>query len=221
MNPYLSPERLEALQQGWVRLFAEIGRTPAEVYPLFDQLVTDYSEPHRHYHTLEHLHEMFRVIGRLSATLTDPIAVRLAVWFHDVVYDPRSSENEARSAEKMCEAVAPLGISTATVNRAADLIRLTNHQSVPDTPDAVALLDADLAILAATEPRYKRYAAAIRQEYHHVDDAVYRTGRIAVLDAFLERPRIFHHPHLIAEGEVPARQNLSQERAALLAAETR
>ncbi|MCZ2341726.1 MAG: hypothetical protein LC104_08005 [Bacteroidales bacterium] len=218
MNPYLSPERFEALQQGWVRLLAEWGCTPVQAYPVFDQLVTAYAEPHRHYHTLEHIYEMFRVVGRLSAALTDPAAVRLAVWFHDVVYSPQAhgNANEVRSAEWLHVALAPLGVPTATRDQAAALILLTTHQHAPTTPEAVALLDADLAILAAAEPRYTRYAAAIRQEYAHIDEAAYRAGRRAVLESFLARPQIFHHPYLLAEGESLARHNLTTERDTLL-----
>lgn len=217
MNPALSPERFDALQQGWVRLLAEWGCSPVQAYPVFDQLAAAYSEPHRHYHTLEHLYEMFRVVGRLSTSLTDPHAVRLAVWFHDAVYDPHSHDNEARSVELLHASLSPLGVPSATRDQAARLIQQTTHQHAPITPEAVALLDADLAILAAPEPRYTRYAAAIRQEYGHLDDSTYRAGRLRVLEAFLARPQIFHHPHLVAEGEAPARQNLTTERDTLLA----
>ena len=40
--------------------------SPADAYPVFDRLVSAYSEPHRFYHTLEHLSEMFKVAGKLS-----------------------------------------------------------------------------------------------------------------------------------------------------------
>src|SRR5690242_14079839 len=46
----------------------------------------------RHYHTLEHLAEMFAVVDRLSAACTDLRAVEFAVWFHDAVYDPRTKD---------------------------------------------------------------------------------------------------------------------------------
>jgi predicted metal-dependent HD superfamily phosphohydrolase len=58
-------------------------------YPIFDDLVKRHSEPHRHYHTLEHVAEVLRIAGRLSKYAAEPNAVMLAAWFHDVVYDPR------------------------------------------------------------------------------------------------------------------------------------
>lgn len=211
----ISPERLDAMQLGWVRLVGGYGVEPAAAYPVFDQLVAAYTEPHRHYHTLEHLGEMFRVVGRLRAS--DPGAVFLAVWFHDVVYDPRAKDSEARSAEVAAEWLAPLGVPEATLAKVKELIRATAHFTgePPTDADTRHLLDADLAILGAGETRYARYAADIRKEYARVPDADYRAGRVKVLDAFLARPRIYFAEALHTEGDEPARRNLQAERAGL------
>jgi predicted metal-dependent HD superfamily phosphohydrolase len=206
----VSPERLDALQARWVRLLAVWGVTPADAYPVFDRLAAAYSEPHRHYHTLEHLAEVFRVVGRLGATP----AVELAVWFHDAVSDPRASDNEARSADLVAEWLTPLGVPTAVSERVAELVRATAHLTADPTrpdPEVLALRDADLAILGASEARYRRYATDIRREYAHVSDDDYRRGRAAVLRGFLGRAAIFHHPLMLAEGEAAARQNLLAE----------
>ncbi len=211
----VSPERLDALQQRWVRLLAPWGVTAADAYPTFDRLTEAYSRPPRVYHTLEHLAEVFRVAGRLGG---GPV-VELAVWFHDAVYDPRAADNESRSADLLADWLAPLGLPAAVLDRAAVLVRSTAHLSADTTPadaDVLVLRDADLAILGAAESRYRRYAADIRREYAHVPDADYRRGRAAVLDAFLARPAIYHHPVMRAEGEAAARRNLLTERTELL-----
>ncbi len=211
----ISPERLDAMQLGWVRLVGGYGVEPAAAYPVFDKLVAAYTEPHRHYHTLEHLGDMFRVVGRLRPD--DPGAVTLAVWFHDVVYDTRAKDSEARSADLAAEWLAPLGVPAAILAKVGELIRATAHFSgdPPADADTRRLLDADLAILGAAEARYARYAADVRKEYAWVPDADYRAGRAKVLDAFLARPRIYFADALHAEGDEPARRNLRAERAAL------
>jgi predicted metal-dependent HD superfamily phosphohydrolase len=79
------------------------------------------------------------------------------------------------------------------------------------------LLDADLAILGATEERYRQYAADIRREYAWVPDAEYRAGRASVLEVFLARPRIYWHELTFEEGEARARANLRAELAGLRA----
>lgn len=210
----VSPERFDGLQQRWVRLLAAWGVSPTDAYPVFDRLSAAYSEPHRHYHTLEHLGDLFRVTARLGGSP----AVELAVWFHDAVYDPRGADNEARSAVLVGEWLSPLGLPPTVIDRVAELVLSTAHLSANTTPtdtDALVLRDADLAILGAAELRYRRYSADIRREYAHVSDAEYRRGRAAVLAAFLAQPAIYHHPRLRAEGEAAARRNLTAELAEL------
>lgn len=208
----LSPERTDLLQRQWVRLLGEYGVAPADAYPVFDRLLAAYAEPHRHYHTLEHVAEVARVAARLPAA--DPKAVQLAVWFHDAVYDLKADDNEARSAELVGDWLVPLGVPAEVIDRVAGLVRATVHfadDPPPADPDTIALLDADLAILGAAELRYRRYAADVRKEYAWVRDDAYRAGRAKVLEAFLARPRLFRTETLFLEGEGLARRNLSAE----------
>lgn len=216
----ISPERAEALQTGWVRLLGGYGVGPADAYPVFDALIADHSQPHRHYHTLTHIGEMLRVAGRLADVSNDPAAVQLAVWFHDCVCDPRAKNNEERSAERMAGLLAPLNLPAELIDRVARMIRATAHTGDPaDDPDTLVLLDADLSILSAEEWRYVRYADAIRLEYDWVDDEAYRAGRTAVLQAFLSRPQIYRTERFRSLGEEPARRNLAWEIARLAGAD--
>lgn len=214
----VTPERVEALQAGWVRLLGGFGVGPADAYPVFDRLVAAHSEPHRHYHTLEHVAEMLKVVGRLERAATDPAVVQLAVWFHDAVYDPRAGDNEDRSARLAEEWLEQLAVRPEVIRRVAEMVRATAHlagDAGPPDPDTAVLLDADLAILGAAELRYARYAAGIRQEYAHVPDEAYRAGRAGVLERFLARPRIYHTEMMFIEGEAAARRNLMNELAGL------
>ena len=200
------------MQAGWVRLLARYGVSPADAYPVFDRLVAAHTEPHRFYHTLEHLNEMFKVAGKLADAAADPAAVQLAIWFHDAVYDPRATDNEERSAALAVELLRPLGIPEPTLDHIAALIRATAHAEVGEADaDTAVLLDADLAILSAEEKRYARYAADVRREYAWVDDAAYRTGRAKVLEGFLNRPRIYRTERMHAAAEESARANLRAE----------
>jgi predicted metal-dependent HD superfamily phosphohydrolase len=110
--------------------------------------------------------------------------------------------------------LGPLGLPADLLARIATLVRATAHLTDPAgplDPDTQALLDADLAILGASEERYRRYAADIRKEYAFVPEAAYREGRAAVLERFLARPRLYYHPLMVAEGEDAARWNLRAE----------
>ncbi len=209
------------MQFSWVKLLERFGVTPVDAYPSFDMLVAAYSGPDRHYHNLEHLAEMLRVAGRLAAHTEDPVAVQLAIWFHDVVYDPRAKDSEARSADLAIETLFPLGVPATTIEKVARLVRATAHLLATDPPadkDTAVLLDADLAILGASEERYRRYALDIRREYAFVPQSDYRMGRAMVLKRFLDRPRIFLHDVMVEEGEEGARANLTAELAQLSSA---
>lgn len=208
----ISPERLEMMQAGWVRLLGQYSVEPAAGYPVFDRLVAAYSEPHRYYHTLEHVNEVLKVAGKLADAATDPSAVQLAVWFHDAVYDPQATDNEERSADLAVSTIRPLGVPEESLQRVAAMIRATAHTAAADVdPDTAVLLDADLAILSAEERRYARYAADIRREYAWVEESAYRAGRTKVLQGFLDRPRIYRTERMHAAGEEAARRNLRAE----------
>jgi predicted metal-dependent HD superfamily phosphohydrolase len=211
----ISPERLDAMQRSWVHLLAQYGVTPAAAYPPFDRLVESYSEPHRHYHTLEHVAEVLRVIGRLKG---GP-AVQLAAWFHDAVYDSKAKDslNERMSADRAERELTALGLPAEVVKHVCDLVRSTVHfdGGTFTGPEFDVLHDADLAILGASEARYARYAADVRKEYAWVPEADYRAGRQKVLESFLARERIYRTEVMFAEGDEAARRNMAAEVARL------
>ncbi len=212
----IAPEQLERLQQDWARLFASFGVSLVQAYPLFDQLVAAYSERHRYYHTLEHLLEMFRILNRLADHADDLASLKLAIWFHDAIYDPQQQDNETASAVFAHHQLEALGLPKDIIERVATLILATRHQQ-PEYVDGdmAILLDVDLAILGASSERYARYAEAIRREYAWLPMPTYRDGRVRILDGFLARDRIYRTELLYQAGEQAARVNLQAERAAL------
>lgn len=135
-------------------------------------LVERYAEPHRRYHTLEHVED---VVRRVHGT-----EVELAAWYHDVVYDPTGTDNEAQSAAHARDVLVSLGAPEDVIAEVERLVLLTAGH-VADDPRGRELIAADLAILTADRARYERYSRDIRAEYAHVDDDTWRTGRAAVL----------------------------------------
>jgi predicted metal-dependent HD superfamily phosphohydrolase len=144
--------------------------------------------------------------------LAAPVEVRLAAWYHDAVYDPRAFDNEEQSARLAAEELTRLGLGGDRVGEVARLVRLTaGHDPEDGDVDGALLCDADLAVLARPAPEYDRYAAAIRDEYAHVPDDAFRTGRAAVLRHLLGLPALYRTPHLRERWEAPARANLRRE----------
>ncbi len=172
----------------------------------FEEIVEYYAGPGRFYHTLDHVRDVLDTVESLGSHARNLNAVKLSAWLHDVIYDSRASDNEERSADyagRLCE---QLSIPEGRI--IASLILKTKSHDAGDDADAQVLLDADLAILGASEPVYQSYAQQIRQEYAWVPEADYRQGRRRVLENFLNKPRIFH---LLCQLEVPARRNIAAE----------
>ena len=130
-------------------------------------------EPHRHYHTLHHVEAMLRWYDG-----SDP-GVIAAIWLHDIVYDPKASDNEERSAEQ-AQADLPPGPGTDLAMR---LILDTKHHMGGD-PFTDAFNDLDLGIIGSSPDVYDRYAEQIRLEYAFVPEAAYRAGRAGILREF-------------------------------------
>lgn len=180
------------------------------------ELVARWAEPHRRYHTTDHLAAVLGAVTELAADAADPDAVRLAAWFHDAVYDGRPGTDEARSAQLARARLPRLGLPPRRVEEVERLVRLTaTHDPQPGDVDGAVLADADLAVLGGAPEAYASYAAAVRAEYAHVPDDAFRAGRSAVLGRLLAAPRLFHTTRGRALWEERARANLGTELTAL------
>jgi predicted metal-dependent HD superfamily phosphohydrolase len=204
-----TPPLRDALwQHAWSHL------TSADGTALHAQLSAAYSEPHRHYHTLQHLEEACRLLQAQQTADPDSAAeLVLALWFHDAVWQPTRRDNETASAALAETALAAAGVAAPARSRISALILATARHQAAD-PTQALLLDIDLAILGAEPPRFAEYQQQIRAEYAQVPEATYRSGRRAVLEGFLARAWIYQTPALRQQLEAQARRNLLQALAA-------
>jgi predicted metal-dependent HD superfamily phosphohydrolase len=195
----------------WQELLHVWAVPPSLADQTFEELCTHYAEPGRFYHTLAHIAAVLETLEGLGSLARNLNSLKLAAWLHDVIYDSKASDNEERSAEYaegLCERLSlPDGSAIAL------LIRKTKTHDAEGGVDAQVLIDADLAILGASELAYQTYAEKIRLEYAWVSEPNYRIGRRHVLEKFLTRPRIFH---FLGHLEEPARRNLNAEIARLV-----
>lgn len=203
---------IEILKYKWERLIQLFPVKLSVSQRIFGDLVSAYSSVGRFYHTMEHINHILETLEPLELVAIDFSVIQLAAWFHDVIYDPTSQDNEEKSAEYAEVVLTELSIPLTTIARVKTLILSTKtHQSPPDDIDCQILLDADLAILGAAKSEYKAYSRAIRQEYAWVPDQEYRWGRKQVLDKFLQRNRIYYTSELFQALEARARDNLEGE----------
>ncbi len=182
---------------------------------VLDSLLARWAEPHRRYHTRQHLGECLSTFERHRALAERPGEVAVALWFHDAVYDTHRHDNEAESAAWAGRVLREAGAPAAVASRVEALVLATRHSVPAATPDERLLVDIDLAVLGADATRFDEYDRQIRDEYGFVPEALYRDKRGEVLRGFLARPAIFATPAFAARFERPARDNLARALARL------
>ncbi len=193
----------------WVDTWRELGVGDSpELMRLHGDVLERYSEPHRHYHTHQHLAECFEKIQDIISLAEHPAEVCVGLWFHDLIYDTQRHDNEERSADRARSSAREFGVSAESAQRIHDLIMFTRHAAEPVGIDAQVLVDADLSILGAPSARFQEYEAQIRSEYDWVPDAMFRSARGRILKEFLDRPHLYRTAHFQERYEAQARRNL-------------
>jgi predicted metal-dependent HD superfamily phosphohydrolase len=172
--------------EAWAQLAGDSATSRTE----WAAVVAAWSEPHRRYHDLAHLAAVLGLVAGLPGA-TDPGAVRLAAWYHDIAYDPQRTDNEEVSGARARVGLRGL-VPDARVDEVERLVLLTaGHDPAPDDANGAVLCDADLAVLAGPPEAYASYASAVREEYGHLSDAEFTAGRIAVLEHLLALPALY------------------------------
>jgi predicted metal-dependent HD superfamily phosphohydrolase len=197
------------LRSSWSRVWHGVGAA-GDGESIYRSLLDRYGEPHRKYHTRQHLTECLVAFDAVSALPPHPAEVEAALWFHDAIYEVRRSDNEERSAQWARSALLSAGARVESAELIHSLVMVTKHTATPVTLDEQVLIDVDLGILGASKERFAEYERQIREEYGHVPMWLFRRKRRAILQSFLDRPRIFSTPHFHAALERPARENLSR-----------
>lgn len=185
-------------------------------------LLARWDEPHRSYHTRQHLAEMLAALDTLGdqigIDIPDSATSKVAAWLHDAVYDVQSApgDTERASARLSRNLLSSLGIGQGVIQQVEALILLTIDHGT-DLPGRLAdvFVDADLAILAASADRFDEYCAQVRKEYAHVPDAAYAAGRTRILTALVDRQDVYRTSAAQSAWTDCARGNVTRELARL------
>ncbi|MEZ0310088.1 MAG: N-methyl-D-aspartate receptor NMDAR2C subunit [Ramlibacter sp.] len=195
----------------WLQTWQELGASGGDD-GLRRRIIACWSEPHRHYHTLQHLRECLAQFEGVHHKARHPGEVALALWFHDAFYDPQRDDNEARSADWARDSVVAAGLADDIADRVHSLVMMTRHgEAVATDLDSQLLVDIDLSIFGADARRFDESCEQVRREYVHVPDDDYREGRTEILRGFLTRPKLYHTRYFSSLLEQRARANLQRE----------
>jgi predicted metal-dependent HD superfamily phosphohydrolase len=207
-----SPSDLAA----WTELWRELKAT-GDAARWHARLLEGWADPARRYHDRRHLEECLVELDRSRPLAANPARVAAALWFHDVIYDPRSSSNEEDSATLATQCLRGAGVGIETVETVNQLILCTKSHAPGAVVDAPLLIDIDLAILGQPPARFWEYERDIRAEYAWVPAAAFREKRADILTRFLARPSLYHTEAFRRRYETAARANLQAAIARLLA----
>lgn len=202
------------LKERWMALYSFVDNT-ALVESSFKALVVKYTEHHRHYHTLTHIHACLLQFDDVKDCVSDMFHVETAIWFHDTIYAPSQDNNEEISAQYAQKFLEDIAVNPRDIEKTIRFILCTKHPIKPTGDDEKYLVDIDLSILGKGAIDYEKYEHAIRQEYNAVPNDSYKIGRAAVLNSFLQSDRIYLTDYFYEKYEVNARENISQALAQL------
>ncbi len=202
---------METLRSSWFDLACQ-HMTEQQAGSLWTELENHYTEKHRKYHNLEHVADLLGLAELYREHLSDYDVLRYAIWFHDIIYKPRSKNNEKESAAFVEKALDNTSLSPERVKRISSLVSATaSHSVVAHDADLYWFLDFDLSILGSPAEKYLEYSQQIREEFKVYPGFLYRMGRKKVLRYFLEKPRIYHTEEMYDRLEDDARKNLNKE----------
>ena len=188
----------------WRRCFP--ASTPVDADVAWSKVERHYSEPHRVYHDPQHLAHCLEQLDLSNGLIVHPDQVEMAIWFHDIINEPESPDNEQRSADyfrTLTRGVADERFVDAVV----DLILVTTHEVAPNDPDQQFICDIDLASFGCPWECFMRDSDAVKAEYPG-PEADYFRGQTAFLESLLARPRIFMTDFFNARYEQQARDNI-------------
>ena len=205
---------LVILENRWQDACSERGLTGKRTFAqssVFELVARAYFE-REGYHNLDHLSFMFRLLDQYKDKLSRPKIVDLAVFYHDVVYNPRSKTNEEDSAERAATDLTKMGANQSTIDSVYVLIHASKDHKVNSVfaDDTSFFLDSDMAILGSDPESYAKYAQGVARDFKSVEPLLYVAGRQNFLSGLVDT-RIFSTAEMYARFQVRAQQNIAHE----------
>lgn len=148
-----------------------------------DEILHRWSEPHRTYHSLSHLEDLVHQIqahAELAPKEHDMLI--LAAIFHDIIYDPRLSDNEERSAALFL-AHSPLDVDAEEI---ATIIRDTKTHK-PTTHLSVIFSHMDMSVVRQPYEKLLVWEHGIKAEYKHLPGVAYAVARAYFLSKMMKK----------------------------------
>ena len=214
-STYPAPHIEEFIDSRWDYLSNKLNLTkPYSRLWLNNVIKVNYNSSTRIYHNLHHIVDCLSVSEAFFGSYIT-IEQEIALWFHDIVYDPLSNTNEEDSL-----ALASMFLlnNTKYIDKVIYFILHTKHNAnsyeVAGKDIQLAhFLDIDLFILGQKWDYYESYYKSVQEEYlnANVKPGRYRKGRIEFLESMLAKPNIYHTIWVEDKYGIQAKTNMAKE----------
>lgn len=200
------------------------------VEEIYDDIIKKYSGKGRYYHNIDHIYKMCDLLVKHKKKFTSVEygCIFFAIVFHDIIYKPKKSDNEAASSVYFKKIVLKYFDFSKSL-KSDDVEEVINHAYFTNfisktimatthrgffmdgiSPSIKLMLDFDLSVLSGTKDEYEEYANNIRKEYKMFSDVLYYPNRAVILQSFLNRPKIYLSKEFKSR-EKKARKNIEKE----------
>lgn len=194
---------IDILKERWNKL---VGTTNIE--GIFNQIVDAYSDKRRSYHNLKHILSCLNEFDQVKEKIINKKEVELAILFHDIIYDPKESDNEEKSAKFAVSVLKGTKPTCVNIDLVEELILATKHDGPINISDAEYIADIDISIFGYQADIYMGYEKNIRKEYAWVPIDIYKEKRKEILLSFLSRDKIYYTEFFSNRYELKAHCNL-------------
>jgi predicted metal-dependent HD superfamily phosphohydrolase len=89
----------DELKAEWTDLVSHFSNDEKQIEDIFDRITQFYNSQNRYYHNLNHIGDMLTEAGNFKKMVDDYDSILFAIWFHDIIYDTKRSDNEEKSSE--------------------------------------------------------------------------------------------------------------------------
>lgn len=199
------------IQKTFIQLLNQYSDDTEYVDSCWNEIKSNYTKAHRHYHTLSHLENLSQHLFDIKSKINNWNLILFSIYYHDIIYNPVKSNNEEQSADLAKQRMTKLGISPKEIELCKNQILATKAHSISNDTDTNYLLDADLSILGGDSETYNTYCKNIRKEYFIYPDFLYKRGRKKVIRYFLSMERIYKTDIFFNKYESKAKDNLKME----------
>lgn len=160
---------------------------------LLQDLKNRWNEPHRHFHNIDHLNDLFSQIETISSVFElsekEIQELSLIALFHDIVYVPLSPTNEEDSVQLFEEiSKRPKKYNDSSHQTITLSIMTTKFHKKANHKISNIFNSLDMNIVFRDIHSLWVWESKIRKEFHMVPDREYKRERLKFLYSLLQDP---------------------------------